>query len=299
MTDSGHKAEGSWQPAYSAYDTCTFSMDSEGLALAMCQHQHPQCHALGTLAGGIAHDLNNTLHAVLGYAELLMEDTPPDSLAWRHLQQVVIASTRAKDLVQHMLQVSRQQEQARGPVQLAPVIDEVLSLLHASCPVTVTIRQTVAPWVGAILADSIQMYQVVLNLCLNAIHAMHQHGGLLEISLDTVTLTDIVPVHLGTLQAGLYVRLRVRDTGDGIAAETLPHIFEPFFTTKAADEGMGMGLTVVQSIVRRYSGAIQVTSTPGKGSTFTLYFPAMSEARDTLRSSAIASTCSGAPPLPS
>ena len=132
MTDSGHNAEGSWQPAYSAYDTCTFSMDSEGLALAMCQHQHPQCHALGTLAGGIAHDLNNTLHAVLGYAELLMEDTPPDSLAWRHLQQVVIASTRAKDLVQHMLQVSRQQEQARGPVQLAPVIDEVLSLLHAS-----------------------------------------------------------------------------------------------------------------------------------------------------------------------
>ena len=235
------------------------------------QRQHQESHGPDMLSSGMAHDLNNTLHMILGYAAMVIEDLEPSSLPWHNLQQVINAGTRARDLVQQALQASRHHAGAPRPVRLGPVIRDVLALLQASCPATVTLQQVVAPQDSPILGEATQLYRVVLNLCLNAVQAMRLQGGILAVCLETITLTDLLPVQVGTLHPGAYVRCRVRDTGAGIAPDTFAQMFEPWFTTKAA--GTGMGLTIVQRIVCQHGGALHVTSRPDAGSTFTLYFP--------------------------
>jgi PAS domain S-box-containing protein len=261
----------SWQGLPAMLVTCLDITERQHLETQV--RQSHKMHALGALAGGIAHDFNNMLAAILGYTELLMDDVPRESLAWHRLQRVLTAGERAKDLVRQILTVSRQQEQERRPVQLRLLAEEILKLLRASLPVTIAIHQHLAPHVGTVLADQTQIYQVLMNLCINAEHAMRLSGGVLEVGLDEVDVTEPMPITDGTLIPGPYVRLTVRDTGHGIPDEILDHIFEPFFTTKVPDEGTGMGLTVVQGIMRNHDGAIHVTSLPDQGSTFTLYFP--------------------------
>jgi PAS domain S-box-containing protein len=261
----------SWQDLPAMLMTCLDITERHHLETQV--RQSHKLHALGALAGGIAHDFNNMLAAILGYTELLMDDVPRESLTWHRLQRVLTAGERAKDLVRQILTVSRQQEQERRPVQLRLLAEEILKLLRASLPVTIAIHQHLDPHVGTVLADPTQIYQVLMNLCINAEHAMRLSGGVLEVGLDDVDVTEPMPITDGTLMPGPYVRLTVRDTGHGIPDEILDRIFEPFFTTKVPDEGTGMGLTVVQGIMRNHDGAIHVTSLPDQGSTFTLYFP--------------------------
>jgi PAS domain S-box-containing protein len=261
----------SWQGIPALLVTC---LDvTERYHLEMQVRQSHTMHALGALAGGIAHDFNNMLAAILGYTELVMDDVPRESLAWHRLQRVLTAGERAKDLVRQILTVSRQQKQERRPVQLRLLAEEILKLLRASLPVTIAIHQQLDPHVGTVLADPTQIYQVLMNLCINAEHAMRLTGGVLEVRLDEVNVTEPMPVSDGTLMPGPHVRLTVRDTGHGMPDEILARIFDPFFTTKVPDEGTGMGLTVVQGIMRSHDGAIHVTSLPDQGSTFALYFP--------------------------
>lgn len=261
----------SWQGVPALLVTCLDVTERQGLEKQV--RQRHKIHALGTLAGGIAHDFNNMLAAILGYTELLMDEVPRESPAWPRLQRILTAGERAKELVRQILTVSRQEEQERRPVQLCLLIDEVLRLLRASLPVTVAIQQHCEPHVGTVLADPIQMYQVLMNLCINAEHAMRATGGVLEVGLKEISVTEPTPASFGTLMPGPYVCLTVRDTGHGIPPEVRERIFEPFFTTKAPEEGTGMGLTVVRGIVRNHDGAIMVTSLPGQGTTFALYFP--------------------------
>ncbi|MGE3536828.1 MAG: ATP-binding protein [Candidatus Tectimicrobiota bacterium] len=246
--------------------TAQHQMETQG-------RQHHRLHALGTLAGGIAHDFNNMLAAILGYTELLMDDIPQESLAWHRLQRVLSAGERAKELVRQILYVSRQQEQERRPIQLGLLIEEVLKLLQASLPVTITIHPSVPPQVGTVLAEPTQMYQVLMNLCINAEHALRPRGGVIDIRLEDVDLRSSLPACTGTLAPGPYVCLTVRDTGVGMTADILDQIFEPFFTTKGPEEGSGMGLTVVEGIIRQHDGAITVSSCPGHGTTFAVYLP--------------------------
>ena len=260
-----------WQGLPAILVTCLDSTERHNLEAQM--RQSHKMHALGALAGGIAHDFNNMLAAILGYTELVMDDMSRESLAWHRLQRVLTAGERAKDLVRQILTVSRQQEQQRLPVQLRLLVEEVLTLLRASLPVTIAIHQHLEAHVGTVLADPPQIHQVLMNLCINAEHAMRQRGGVLEVGLDEVNVTEPTPVADGTLMPGPYVRLTVRDTGHGIPAELLKHIFDPFFTTKSPEEGTGMGLPVVQRIMRSHDGAIHVSSLPDQGSTFILYFP--------------------------
>ena len=260
-----------WQGLPAILVTCLDITERYNLETQMRQSHKMQ--ALGALAGGIAHDFNNMLAAILGYTELVMEDVPHESLAWHRLQRVLTAGERAKDLVRQILTVSRQQEQQRLPVQLRLLVEEVLTLLRAALPVTIAIQQRLDAHVGTVLADPTQIYQVLMNLCINAEHAMRLRGGVLEICLDEVTITEPTPVSDGMLSLGPYVRLTVRDTGQGIPSELLKHIFDPFFTTKAPEEGTGMGLPVVQAIMRSHDGAMHVTSLPDQGTTFILYFP--------------------------
>lgn len=258
---------------HTAYDPLHVSGPLAPERFALWLQQYHRLQALGTLAGDLAHDLNNTLNVIIGYLELIMEELPLDGLALQYLDQIMTAGTRAKDLVAFILKARRLQEHEPSPVALAPVIADVLTALRASCPATFTLQHSVAPEVPPILADATQLYEVVFHLCLNAAHAMRQHGGTLDVRLDLVTLSHALTVRSGFLRPGPYVRLCIQDTGDGIAPDVLPRIFEPFFTTKPPEEGAGLGLTVVESIVRHHDGALDVSSLPGQGSTFTLYFP--------------------------
>src|SRR5215475_2663497 len=236
-------------------------------------HQGQKMEALGTLSGGIAHEFNNILAAIMGFTELAIYALPASHPACCHLQAVLLAGNRAKDLVQQILAFSRPSERDRKPVQVARVIQEALALLRATLPATIEIRQHFPEQECMVLAHRNQLHQVIMNLCTNAEYAMRQTGGILEIGLEKVNLPHDFTAHHRTLPPGAYVCLTLRDTGQGMTPDIVEHIFEPFFTTKGVGEGTGMGLAIVHGIVTSHGGAITVESTPGQGTTFTLYLP--------------------------
>ncbi len=236
--------------------------------------QAEKLEAIGTLAGGIAHDFNNILTPILGYTELMKMDLPPESPAWKIVDQVVSAAMRAKDLVQHILTFSRQQEQQRLPMAPHIIIKEALKLLRASIPTTIEIRQEINPDSGMVLADATQLHRIVMNLCTNAYHAMRKTGGVLAVSLQPVQIEQDDPkVNGQVLTPGAYVVFEVSDTGCGMDKLTMAKIFDPYFTTKQQGEGTGLGLSVVHGVVKEYGGYVSVYSELGKGSTFRVYLP--------------------------
>lgn len=235
--------------------------------------QAQKMEAIGTLAGGIAHDFNNLLTPVIGQAEIAMHLLPQDSPIQHHLAQVIEAGFRARDLVQQILAFSRQSEPRRVPLRLAPVLKNTLTLLRASLPTTIEIRQNINAGSDVILADQTEIHQILLNLSTNAAYAMGEKGGVLEISLVDMALgPDDTSQHFD-LSPGPYLRLSVSDTGHGMDQVVMDRIFDPFFTTKALGEGTGMGLAVVHGIVKSYGGAIIVKSAPGRGSCFDVFIP--------------------------
>jgi CheY-like chemotaxis protein len=229
--------------------------------------------AIGTLAGGIAHDFNNILAAIMGFAELASLDLQGDSKAKYNVQQSIMAAHRAKNLVQQILAFSRQRKQERKPLNIQPIVKEALKFLRASLPATIEIRQNTPEDLGTIEADPTEVYQVLMNLCTNATHAMDENGGVLEVSLSQVDIPAEAPAVSRGIEPGTYVRLRVSDTGHGLPPEILKKIFDPYFTTKEVGKGTGLGLAVVHGIVKSYGGEISVSSGLGKGSTFDIYFP--------------------------
>lgn len=229
--------------------------------------------SLGTLAGGIAHDFNNILGAIMAYTELAKMDTEGWTDVQSHLQQVLKACNRAKDLVQQILAFSRQQKTQLVPVRLQPIVEEVFQLLRSTLPKTLEMKATVRSEAGLVLADPTQIHQVLVNLCTNAAHAMRGRSGRLEVRLEPFMVDEAFASTQPELQPGRHVRLSVSDTGHGMDADTLKRIFEPFFTTKGLGEGTGLGLAVVHGIISDHEGAIQVVSRPGQGSTFHVYLP--------------------------
>jgi PAS domain S-box-containing protein len=234
--------------------------------------QAQKIEAIGTLAGGIAHDFNNILAAIMGYAEMAQRGISQDSRAQSHLEQVLIASTRAKDLVMQILTFSRSEEPDRKALELQPIIAETLKLLRASLPSTVEIRQNIDNAAPSVLGDATQFQQVMVNLCVNAAQAMKEHG-VLEVRLTCLEIDhDFASTH-SELKEGSHLRLDVSDTGCGMDHATRERIFEPFFTTKGPGEGTGLGLAVVHGVIKNHGGAIAVLSEPGVGTTFSIYLP--------------------------
>jgi PAS domain S-box-containing protein len=242
--------------------------------------QSQKMEAIGTLAGGIAHDFNNILAAIMGYTELALMEVGEGSLK-NSLVEVRRASGRAKDLIARILAFSRQGEMVKAPLNVSSIIKETLKMLRASLPTTIEIRQTMDQNLGKILADPTQIHQVLMNLCTNAAHAMRENGGLLEIDLSNVFLNEEPVLRTFSLEPGKYIRLSVRDTGQGIAPAILDKIFDPFFTTKNRGEGTGLGLAMVHGIVSSHGGGIEVRSTPGQGTSFALYFPVLESVLET------------------
>jgi len=225
--------------------------------------------AIGTLAGGIAHDFNNILGVILGYAELAY-NALLDTRTKAYLDSVITAADRAKNLVQQILAFSRQGDKDIKPLLVAPLVKETMQMLRASIPSSIDIRVNVTRESTAVQANVSHIHQLVMNLCTNAAQAMRGIEGVLSVDLENVYVNQ---GYVLDLAPGSYVRLSVRDTGQGIEASVINRIFDPFFTTKKVGEGTGLGLSVVYGIVKTYGGGISVESEIGKGTVFQVFLP--------------------------
>ncbi len=244
------------------------------VALELQLLQSQKMEAVGTLAGGIAHDFNNILTTVFGYSNLLQLDLEDNAGALEKVGEILKAGERAKDLVQQILTFSRRHELERQVIRLDSIVKEAGKLLRASLPSNISVDIELAADAPCVLADATQIYQVVMNLGTNALHAMDGGAGRLTIRLDAFQPDEAFLQCNPQLHAIKYARLTVIDTGHGMDALTVKRIFEPFFTTKPVGKGTGLGLAVVHGIVEALDGVVAVESEPGRGTVFSLYFPA-------------------------
>ncbi len=236
--------------------------------------QSQKLEALGTLAGGIAHDFNNILSAVMGYTDLTLLNAPEEGSIRENLTAVLGACDRARSLVRQILTFSRKAEHDITFVDLCPLVKETMNFLGATLPVNIEIHTRFETVCVVVSADPAQIHQVLLNLSTNAVHAMREAGGVLEVVLRKIDLDeDAARQHPG-LAPGEYALISVSDTGCGMSRGTLSRIFEPFFTTKREGEGTGLGLALAHGIVKSHGGAATVYSEEGRGSTFNIYLPA-------------------------
>ncbi|MDQ2878355.1 MAG: response regulator, partial [Pseudomonadota bacterium] len=247
--------------------------------------QATKMQAVGQLAGGVAHDFNNILTAIIGHCDLmLMRHTPGDS-DYDDIQQIRANSNRAASLTRQLLAFSRQQTLRPQVLQLPDVISEVSQLLKRLLGETVTLTVKHGRNLGPVRADPGQLEQVVVNLAVNARDAMlskdPRGGGTLSINTFSVGATAVRKMGSDILPIGDYIALEIADTGEGIPPDVLPKIFEPFFTTKEIGKGTGLGLSTVYGIVKQSGGYIFADSRPGRGATFTIYLPVHSALQST------------------
>lgn len=234
------------------------------LSLESQLRQSQKLEPLGQLAGGVAHDFNNVLAAIMGYAQLLLEDLTTEDHQQRDLHEILNAAERAASITRQLLTFSRQQAPAAGPIDLVDVVHDLTGMLRALLPATIALR--VSPDRGAaaisVIADRSQLDQVIMNLAVNARDAM-PNGGILSVNVHTAT----------TAEGAHSAVLDVHDNGVGMSRDVQTHVFEPFFTTKGPGRGTGLGLSTVYGIVRQHSGSIEIASAVGQGTTVTVRFP--------------------------
>jgi PAS domain S-box-containing protein len=235
--------------------------------------QSQKLDALGTIAGGIAHDFNNLLTVLRGNLSLAQLLLPNDHEVQTSLTEMDQACRRAAELVKQILTFGRRREQSRALIALEPAMAEALKLLRATVPTGIEIRTEIANGLPTVMADATQIHQLVMNLGINAAQAIGSRRGVIDVKLAAVDVNEALAATCPELNVRRYVRLSVCDTGCGMSGATQERIFEPFFTTRAQGQGSGLGLAVVQGIVKGHDGAITVASEENRGSTFELYFP--------------------------
>lgn len=239
--------------------------------------QARKMEAVGHLAGGVAHEFNNVLAIIIGNVELMLTDVDKNSPLHNNVREILSASLRARDVVKQLLNFSRKSGSEKKPADLRVLVKEALKLLKASIPSNIEVRENISQKVDAVMVDSTQIHQLLINLCNNAAQAMGSEGGLLTIDLENSVIDENQAMEYLDMQPGNYVRISVGDTGIGIPREMIDKIFDPYFTTKEVGKGTGMGLAVVHGIVKDHHGAIHVESTCGIGTIFHVYFPSTSE----------------------
>ncbi|BHH83100.1 two-component regulator propeller domain-containing protein [Desulforhopalus sp. 52FAK] len=255
--------------------------EDEKLQLESALQHASKMEAIGTLAGGVAHDFNNILSAIVGYSQLGLLEVEKETSVHKKFERILQAGYRARDLVQQILTFSRKDKRVLQPIFLGSLIDEALQLIRSTLPVTISIQSDIAPDVKHILADTTQMHQVIVNLCTNAAHAMEKEGGVLTVKLRERYQTKNEIMGQVSLPQGLYAELIIKDTGMGIPDEHVANIFNPYFTTKAQGKGTGLGLSVVLGIVQSCGGTIRVESKRGNGSTFIVLLPVVEDIETT------------------
>ncbi len=274
-----HYEKGRKEKTVSGYVECTRDITDlkklEAQLLQTCKME-----AIGMLAGGIAHDFNNILSAIIGYAELSIAQAAEASELYEYQQQILQAGQRAADLIKHILEFSRKNKQELQPVQIKNVLNEVLDFIRASLPSTIAIERNIESE-AYVMGDATHIYQILLNLCVNAGFAMRKKGGFLKIRLSEIELDTASVAPTSELKPGRYIKLRVSDTGTGMTPDIKKRIFDPFFTTKEKGKGTGMGLSLTYDIIKSYGGDITVESAPGQGTLFDVYFPTAKSAKPT------------------
>ncbi len=244
---------------------------TQEIKLEMQLRQVQKMQAIGTLAGGIAHEFNNILESIIGYTELSLDRAGGQGNEIRkNGEQVLSAAQRGREIVQQVLDFSRKGGHESGPVGLSSIIAEALRLIRSMVPAAIDIRQSFEVESDTITGNEVQIHQVLMNLCTNAAHAMREKGGVLDVHLRETKLSD---ADIPDLDPGDYLEIRVGDTGVGMDADLIDRIFDPFFSTKGPARATGMGLSVAHGIIMRYGGTITVESTLGKGSTFHVFLP--------------------------
>ncbi len=243
--------------------------------------------SIGSLAGGIAHDLNNILFPISGLSEMLLDDIPPDTPEHKSIEQIHKSAKRGSDLVKQILSFSRQSNPQKLPIRIQPILKEALKLAQATIPRNIEITSHIGTDCGMISADPSQIHQIAMNLITNAFHAVEQTGGVIDIALKEAAIRyfdeknelsfNAMP---GDIFAGRYACITVSDTGTGIDKTLIDKIFEPYFTTKELGKGTGLGLSVVHGIIKEHGGDIRVYSEVGKGTVFHVYLPLLEDAGD-------------------
>lgn len=238
---------------------------------------------MGTLTGGIAHEFNNFLTPILGYADFIMADAEPGSEIYDNAMEISEAAQKAQDVVRQISSMSRKNvETVYDAVSVETLIDHTCKLVETNCPKQVELKQEVELHGENVLGNSTQLQQVLLNVCINGIHAIGVGQGRLTLRAVVVPRSELaerVPEEKISDDWDSYVRISVTDTGCGMDKDTLSHIFEPFFTTKKQGEGTGLGLALAEQIIRTHRGHILAESEIGKGTTFYIYLPVLEQQR--------------------
>ncbi len=242
--------------------------------------QSQKMESIGTLAGGIAHDFNNILFPIIGFAEMLKEDLPPDSSEYENAQEIFNAGKRGGELVKQILAFSRQADHKLRPIRIQKILKEVLKLTRSSIPTDIEIHHNIQQGCGLIMAEPTQLHQIGMNLITNAYHALEKTGGKISVQLKE-TMLDAGELKDSSLKSGQYAMLSVSDNGVGISHNVMSNIFEPYFTTKDQGKGTGLGLAVVFGIVKEFKGDIKFSSKEGKGTTFNVYLPLIKNTTET------------------
>lgn len=251
-------------------------IEKQNRVLEQQLQQSAKLEALGTLAGGIAHDFNNILSAVLGHGQLALEQVSPSADVYDDIEQVLIAGNRAADLVKRILLFSRQEVEEFNQVRVQDVIGDMVGLFQPSIPSSIEFTKIIDENCGTVFGSSIQIHQVLMNLCTNARQAIASEYGEISISLSEERPPALFfSTHDFERLANSYACLKVHDSGSGIPPGIRDKIFDPFFTTKGEENGTGLGLSVVDGIVRKHSGLMLLESSSEKGTTFQIYFPIM------------------------
>jgi len=250
--------------------------EAEKATLDSRLQQTRKLEALGTLASGIAHDFNNILGAILGFGEMAQKGAEPGSALRRHVDRVMQSGERARLLVKRILDFSRSSVAEHAPVNIRGVVEEVAGMLAPTLPAGVTLDVRLESGDAAVIGDSTQLCQVVMNVCANAVQATRGEG-VVGIALRRQRLAAPLSLLQGDLNPGDYVCIEVSDSGDGIPPEVLTRIFDPFFTTKKSGEGTGLGLSVVHGIVSSMAGAIDIASVVGAGTCVAIWLPVAGE----------------------
>ncbi len=249
------------------------AMEAQNAKLQSKLRQAEKMQAIGTLAGGVAHELNNLLQPIIMMTELVLTDLPKESTNVTQLHRVVDAGTKAAEIVQSILAFGRADEVSHNLLDMGLVAREGCSFIRTILPSSIVLHVEIADSI-MIRGDKTQLTQVLINLATNARDAIGARVGTIWVTLSKTTLEEGVPHSaVGALAPGAHAVLTVRDTGSGMTKATIDRIFEPFFTTKGVGKGTGLGLSVTHGIIVGHGGAIHVDSAPGRGTSFSIYLP--------------------------
>lgn len=228
---------------------------------------------VGTLAGGVAHDFNNLLTPIIGNAQLIAANIDKDSNLQAYTNRIITTGNRAATLVSQLMTLGSKSEPDMSSVKLPPVIEDAIKLIRTSIPHSISLTTDIDLDCAPITADASQIHQVIMNLCLNAAHAMKQDGGEMHVTLHPIEADDAILKMVDELKVGTYAKISVSDTGHGMNEPIRRQVFDPFFSTKEKGKGTGLGLSTVHNIITSHDGHITVYSEPDVGSTFNIYLP--------------------------